>query len=426
MKMKKKTIPKSNFFHLADEALSGKRKGFKALKLFLGPAFIASVAYVDPGNFATNIQSGAEFGYGLAWVIIVANLMGMFVQLLSAKLGVATGKNLAELCQSHLPKPVSYFLWVQAEIVAMATDLAEFIGAALGFYLLFEIPLFEAAILTAIISLSLLTLQKKGFRLLEILITFFVAVIVFAFAFQIFFASVDFPLLAKGLVPKFFGEKSIFLATAILGATVMPHVIFLHSALTQKRVIGDTQEKKKKLFRFQVIDVFIAMGGAGLINLAMMILAAAVFHSRGLFSIQDIEPAYQALKEYLPYFAHLLFAIALLASGLSSSLVGTMAGQVVMQGFVPFYIPVWVRRVVTILPSLLVIKIGISPTDAMIFSQVILSFGIPFALVPLLFFTQKKELMGPLVNQKVTNLAAGAVSLFIIGLNGYLLTTSFS
>lgn len=421
--MKKRSPPK--FFTFAEEALAGKRKGWKALRLFLGPAFIASIAYIDPGNFASNIQSGAEFGYALAWVILTANLMGIFIQLLSAKLGVATGRNLAELCQTYFPRPVSYFLWIQAEIVAIATDLAELIGASLGFYLLFHIPLFESALLAAGITLLLLQLQKKGFRLIEAILVIFVAIIVLSFSLQTFFASPQLSNLFQGFIPQFPGKKSIYLATAILGSTVMPHVIFLHSALTQKRVIGDTQEKKKKLYHFQVADVLIAMGIAGLINLSMLVLAAAVFHEKGLYSIQAIDSAFYALKQYLPYASHWIFGVALLTSGISSSVVGTMAGQVILQGFVPFSIPLWVRRILTILPSLILIRAGINPISAMIFSQVVLSFGIPFALLPLLYFTQKSSLMGPLVNHPLTTLISWVITFFIISLNGYLLTSLF-
>lgn len=415
----------NQFFHYAELALTGKRKWIRSVRLFLGPAFIASVAYIDPGNFASNIQGGAEFGYLLVWVIVTANLMGIFIQLLSAKLGIASEKNLAELCRDHYKAPINICLWVISEIIAMATDIAEFIGAALGFYLLFSIPLLHAAILTAMISFLLLGMQKKGFRPLEIAITCFVAVIVFSFAVQVFFAKPNLTELASGFIPHLKGTKSILLASAILGATVMPHVIFLHSALTQKRIIGDTHEKKRKLYHFQMVDVYLAMGIAGLINLSMLVLSAALFYKKGALNISDIEPAFYAIGDFLGPYAKYLFGVALLSSGLSSSLVGTMAGQVIMQGFVRFPIPLFLRRLLTMLPSLIIIASGFSPTDAMVISQVVLSFGIPFALIPLIFFTKNKKIMGNLANKPITNVILAFVAIAIISLNLFLLKKTF-
>ena len=409
----------------AFEVLEGRKKGIRSYLPFLGPAFVASVAYIDPGNFATNIQSGAQYGYLLVWVVILANIMGMLVQILSAKVGIATGKNLAELCRDRFPKPVVYFLWILAEIVAMATDVAEIVGAALGFHLLFGIPLFGAGIITAIFNFLLLALEKKGFRPLEVIITSFVVVIVLAFAIQVFFVHPDLKGIAEGLVPRFSDRSSILLATAILGATIMPHVIYLHSALTQRRVKPKKEEHLKKLYHFQLADVYIAMTIAGLINVCMLIIAAAVFHSRGLFSIIDIEPAFKALGEIVGKFSDELFGIALLVSGLSSSIVGTMAGQIVMQGFVHFRMSIFLRRAITIIPSLIILTGILNPTSAMIFSQVILSFGIPFALIPLIMFTRNRVMMRDLTNHPLTTLAAYLVTFFVIGLNVYLIIRTF-
>jgi manganese transport protein len=410
--------------HAAAKVLDGssQRSYLARLLPFLGPAFIASVAYVDPGNFATNIQGGAEFGYTLLWVIVASNLMAMLIQSLSAKLGIATGRNLAELCREQYPKPMVFTMWVLMEVVAMATDLAEFLGAALGFYLLFGIPLGIAGILTAIITFFILGLERYGARPLEALITTMVGVIAGCYLVELFLGQPDFGQIAyHAVVPQFRGARSVILATGILGATVMPHVIFLHSSLTQHRIVTKDPGQLKKLFRYQILDVALAMGIAGLINAAMLIMAASTFHASGLTEVASIESAHQTLEPLLGRAAGWVFAVSLLASGLSSSSVGTMAGQVIMQGFLNYHIPVWLRRLVTMGPSLLVIALGFDPTKTLIVSQVFLSFGLPFAVIPLVLFTRRPDLMGVLVNRKSTTILAGSAALLIVCLNFYLL-----
>src|SRR5215218_9248027 len=363
----------------AHASLKGHRKGLARLWPFLGPAFIAAVAYVDPGNFATNISGGAKFGYLLLWVILTSNLMAMLIQSMSAKLGIATGKNLPEVCRERFPKAVTLGLWVQAEVIAMATDLAEFIGAALALNLLFGVPLFPAGLMTAVGAFAILELQRRGFRPLEAAISALVGVIVVAFAFQMFYAQPEAERILAGLfTPQFAGTESVLLAAGILGATVMPHVIYLHSALTQRRVVGRSEEEKKKIFRFELVDVVIAMAIAGTINASILIMAAALFHANGL-NVGDIDFAFEQLKVLEGNTPAILFGVALLASGLSSSSVGTMAGQVVMQGFINRRIPLFLRRLITMLPALVVLAIGLNPSRSLVISQVVLSFGIPFA-----------------------------------------------
>lgn len=408
----------------AEEILSeNSKKGiFKRLLPFLGPAFIASVAYVDPGNFATNIQGGAEFGYTLLWVIVASNLMAMLIQTLSAKLGIATGHNLAEECRNNFTRPVVYTMWILMELVAIATDLAEFLGAALGFQLLFGFPLIIGGVLTAIVTFLILGLQKYGFRPLEIAITVMVAVIAGSYLIETILDKPDVQtLLYHAFVPQFSGTESILLATGILGATVMPHAIFLHSALTQQRIIVKDPGKLKKLFRFQIYDVTIAMGIASLVNMAMLIMAAATFYRHGYTNIATIEDAHITLQPLLGQAASWIFGLSLLAAGLSSSTVGTSAGQVMMQGFIHKHIPVWLRRTITIIPSLFVISVGLDPTRTLVISQVILSFGLPFAIIPLIMFTRKKELMGILVNKKITTYIVSIIAALIIFLNIYLI-----
>jgi manganese transport protein len=408
----------------AEEALSGntKKNYFKKLIPFLGPAFIASVAYVDPGNFATNIQGGSEFGFMLLWVILASNLMAMLLQALSAKLGIATGSNLAEHCRTRFSKPTVYVMWVVMEVVAMATDLAEFLGAALGFNLLFGFPLLIGGILTAICTFLILGLQRYGFRPLEIAITVMVSIIAGSYLVETIFVRPDMGVIFyHSFVPQFSGTESILLATGILGATVMPHAIFLHSALTQQRIIVKNPDKLKKLFRFQILDVTIAMGIASLVNMAMLIMAASTFYKHGFTNIATIEEAHKTLQPLLGKAASWIFAISLLASGLSSSTVGTHAGQVIMQGFLQKHIPIWIRRLVTIVPSILVIAIGLDPTRTLVMSQVILSFGLPFAIIPLIIFTGKKEIMGVLVNKKLTTFIVYIIAALIILLNIFLI-----
>jgi manganese transport protein len=389
---------------------------------FMGPAFVASVAYVDPGNFATNIQGGAKFGYTLLWVIVASNLMAMLLQTLSAKLGIATGRNLAEHCRDHFPRPMVLVMWVVMELVAMATDLAEFLGAAVGFNLLLGIPLWVAGILTAVVTFAILGLERFGFRTVEAVITALVGVVAFCYLIETVLDRPEWKaVLFHAVVPRFSGTESILLAVGILGATVMPHAIFLHSALTQGRIVVKEPAQQRRLFLYEVVDVFIAMGLASIINAAMLIMAAATFYRQGLTSIGTLEEAYRTLEPLLGRAAGWVFAISLLASGLSSSAVGTMAGQVIMQGFLQRHIPIWIRRLTTIIPSLVVIAIGLDPTRTLVISQVVLSFGLPFAVIPLVYFTSRSNLMGILVNRQATTAAAWSIAALIVGLNLYLI-----
>jgi len=410
----------------AQASLAGERHGLRAIWPFLGPAFIGAVAYVDPGNFATNMAGGAKYGYLLLWVILAANVMAMIIQSMSAKLGIATGQNLPEVCRERFSRRTSVGLWLQAEVIAMATDLAEFLGAALGFHLLFGTPLFLAGLVTGVIAFVILGLQARGFRPLEAVITGLVGVIVIGFAFQVFLAKPSASGVAHGLTtPQFAGSGRVLLAAGILGATVMPHVIYLHSALTQRRVVGADDAQKQRIYRFERIDVIIAMGIAGIVNMSMLMIAAAVFHSRGLTELGDLEDVYVGLGTYLGEHSDTAFGIALLASGLSSSSVGTLAGQVVMQGFIRRQIPLYLRRGLTMAPALILLAIGVNASSALVLSQVVLSFGIPFALIPLLLFCRNRELMGALVNRRITNVAAVVAAGVIIALNIFLLGETF-
>ncbi len=408
----------------AKEILEGrsKKRGVARLLPFLGPAFIASVAYMDPGNFATNIQGGAQFGYLLLWVIMASNLMAMLIQALSAKLGIATGMNLAEQCRAHFPRWVVIGMWILMELVAMATDLAEFLGAALGFNLLLGIPLWVAGILAAIATFMILGLERYGARPLEAVITALVSVIAFSYLIETVLGRPDWgQVLFHAVVPQFSGQESILLATGILGATVMPHVIFLHSSLTQGRVVVRDPGQLRRLFHFEIVDILIAMGLAGAINAAMLMMAAATFHTTGHTGIGTIEEAHKTLEPLLGSAASWIFAVSLLASGLSSSSVGTMAGQVIMQGFLHRHIAVWIRRLTTMVPSLIVIMVGLDPTRTLVISQVVLSFGLPFAVIPLIMFTRRRDLMGSLANSRITNVLIILVAGFIVFLNLYLL-----
>jgi manganese transport protein len=403
-----------------------KRRGLRRVLPFLGPAIVASVAYLDPGNFATNLEGGATFGYLLVWVVVASNLMAMLIQMLSAKLGIATGRNLAELCREHYPRWLVWTMWVLMELVAMATDLAEFLGAALGFYLLFGMPLWIAGLVTALVTFLIMGLERFGFRPLEAVIAVLVGVIAACYVVELGLAGPIWRDVAYHAIrPAFRGPESVLLATGILGATVMPHVIFLHSALTQGRIATRSDEQLKRLFRFQLVDVGLAMSIAGLVNAAMLIMAARTFHDRGLLDVDAIEKAYMTLEPILGAAASKVFALSLLAAGLSSSAVGTMSGQVIMQGFLSFHIPVWLRRIVTMTPALVVIIIGLDPTRTLVLSQVVLSFGLPFALVPLVLFTRRRDLMGVLTNRRATTLAACVVTGLIIALNVYLLGHTF-
>ncbi|WP_027358746.1 Nramp family divalent metal transporter [Desulforegula conservatrix] len=400
----------------------GKQNRLSRMLPFLGPAFIASVAYIDPGNFATNIQGGAKFGYMLIWVIVASNLMAMLIQTMSAKLGIATGQNLAEHCRNQFPKPVVWLMWFIMELVAIATDLAEFLGAALGFYLLFGIPLLAGAFLTAIATLLILGLERYGFRPLEAVISGMLGIIALCYLIETLIGKPDWGQIAyHAVVPQFSGSESVILASGIIGATVMPHVIFLHSALTQNRIVVKNKEQLRRLFRFQIADVVIAMGIAGLVNIAMLIMAATAFYKTGLTHIASIEEAHRTLEPLFGKAAKWIFGVSLLVAGLSSSTVGTSAGQVIMQGFLQRHIPVWVRRLVTIAPSLLVIGLGLDPTSTLVVSQVVLSFGLPFAIIPLVMFTSRKDIMGDLTNRALTTVVVSMIAALIIALNIYLI-----
>jgi manganese transport protein len=386
---------------------------------------VACVAYVDPGNFATNISGGAKYGYLLLWVIVAANLMAMLIQYLSAKVGIATGSNLPELCREHFPRPVSWGLWVQAELIAMATDLAEFVGAAIALNLLFGVPLFAAGLITAVVAFAILAMQSRGYRRFELVIAGLLGVIMLGYLYDTLRIGADWGAAAHGLLPGFAGTDSILLATGILGATVMPHVIYLHSALTQRRIPTRDDGERRRLLRFQRIDVVLAMGIAGLVNMSMLIIAASLFHGSGRTAVDSIEGAHAGFTALAGPAAGLAFALALLASGFASSSVGTFAGQVVMQGFIARAIPLAVRRLVTMTPALVVLAIGLNPTRSLVISQVVLSFGIPFALIPLVMLTRRRNVMGALVNRRKTTVVAGVVAALIIALNLFLLKQTF-
>ena len=400
------------------------RRGFGARMALLGPAFVACIAYVDPGNFATNIAGGSKYGYMLLWVLLGANLMAMLIQNLSAKIGIATGRNLPELAREHFPRPVTFGLWVQAELIAMATDLAEFVGAAIALNLLFGIPLLPSGLITAVAAFGILALQSRGYRRFELAILGFLAVILLGFLYDTLKIGFDAGDAAKGFVPKLDGSDSLLLAVGILGATVMPHVIYLHSALTQNRVHAKDDAEKRVLLRFNRIDVSFAMGLAGLINMSMLVIAASLFFNNGP-TVDTIEGAQAGFKDMVGPSAAIAFALALLASGFASSSVGTYAGQVVMQGFIARTIPLALRRAITMAPALVVLAIGVDPTKALVISQVVLSFGIPFALIPLVLLTRRKDVMGALVNRPITTAVAAVVAAIISGLNVFLLLDTF-
>jgi manganese transport protein len=390
----------------------------------LGAAFVAAIAYVDPGNFATNISGGAKFGYLLLWVVLAANLMGMLIQNLSAKVGVATGKNLPELCRELFPKRVSIGLWIQAEAIAMATDLAEFVGAAIALNLLFDVPLFPAGLITAVVAFGILGLRTKGYRRFELAIGAMLGIILLGFLYDTFQIGGDAGDVLGGFVPGFAGSESVLFAVGILGATVMPHVIYLHSSLTSDRMKASSEKDKRRILKYQRVDVMIAMTLAGIVNMAMLVIAASLFHGTGA-DIETLQEAHHGFTVAVGGGAALAFAVALLASGFASSSVGTLAGQVVMQGFINRTIPLFLRRLVTMIPALIVLAVGLDPTRALVLSQVLLSFGIPFALIPLVLITRRKDVMGELVNRPITTAVASGVAAVIIALNIFLLVSTF-
>ena len=394
----------------------GRIRGVAAL---FGPAFVAAVAYVDPGNFATNFSAGAQFGYGLAWVVALANLMAMMVQYLSAKVGVATGRDLPELCRERYPRAVTRVLWVQAELIAIATDLAEFVGAAIGLNLLFHVPPLAAGLMTAVIAFGILALHQRGYRRFELAITALLGIVSLGFAYDLVAAHAAPARMVGGFVPHL-PASSLLLASGIIGATVMPHVIYLHSALTKSRIHCADDAERRELMKFQRLDVVVALGAAGLINLAMLFVAAALFSRTSGHAVNSLEAAHAGLGHLIGGGAALAFAVALLASGLSSSSVGTYAGQVVMQGFVHRRIPLFARRALTMLPALVVLGLNLPATASLVLSQVVLSFGIPFALVPLLLLTRRADVMGALVNRRLTTAATAGIAAVIIGLNVFL------
>jgi manganese transport protein len=397
----------------------------RAILIMLGPAFVASVAYVDPGNFATNISAGAKYGYLLVWVIIAANLMAMLIQYLSAKLGIVTDRDLPENFREHYPRRLSWAMWVQAELISMSTDIAEFIGAALGLNLLFGVPLLPAGFITGIVALGILGLQRHGYRRFEVAITALLGLIFLGFLYEALKIGPSASGTVHGLVPHFAGNDSLYLAVGIIGATVMPHAIYLHSALTNKRVPARNDDERRRVLRFERLDVIIALGIAGFVNLTMLIVAAKLFHTHGLIGVDTIQGAHHGFTNLVGGGAALVFAVALLSSGLSSSSVGTYAGQVVMAGFINLRIPLLVRRIVTMAPALIVLAIGVSPTSALVLSQVVLSFGIPFALIPLVMLTSRRDVMGVHVNSRLTTTLAWGMAVLISGLNVFLLAQTF-
>jgi manganese transport protein len=393
----------------------------RATMAMLGPAFVAAVAYVDPGNFATNIQGGAKYGYLLLWVVLLANLMAMLVQYLSAKLGVVTERNLPELCRERFPRWVSWGLWMQAELMAMSTDIAEFLGAALGLNLLFGVPLFTAGLITGGIAFAVLELQTRGFRRFEIAITALLGIVFAGFLYETLRIGPSVHQSLRGLLPGLSGSGALYLAVGIVGATVMPHVIYLHSALTNGRMPVRNDSERRRVLRFERLDVIIALGFAGAVNLAMLAAAAKLFHTPALSGTSTIQAAHTGIEQLVGGGAAIAFAVALLASGISSSSVGTYAGQVVMAGFIKVRIPVLVRRAVTMLPALVILALGVSPTGALVLSQVVLSFGIPLALLPLVVLTSRRAVMGVHVNRLLTSVLAFGVAGLITVMNGFLI-----
>lgn len=391
---------------------------------FVGPAFVASIAYMDPGNFATNIAGGSDFRYQLLWVLLWSNLMAILVQLLSAKLGIATGMSLPRNCREHFPRRVNYFLWGAGEISALATDLAEFLGAALGFSLLFGMPLFPAALLTGVATFLILGVERLGFRKLEYVIMAFVGVISLAYVVELFLAQPPWGTIAYHIAVPQLNEKSIYVAVGMLGATVMPHVVYLHSALVlpRREEMGHTDHARH--FRMERMEVLVAMNVAWVINSAMVIMSAAVFHDRGM-PVQSIKQAHQTLTPLLGQLSSTLFAVALLASGLASSAVGTLAGQVILEGFLDVKMSIFLRRLITMLPALAIIALGLDPLKILVLSQVCLSFSLPFAIGPLVWLTSRRDVMGEQVNRPLTTYLAVVVTAIIVGLNGLLLYQVF-
>jgi manganese transport protein len=403
------------------EALAGRRGRVATGWLFAGPAIVASIAYIDPGNFATNIQAGARYGYSLLWVVLAANLIAMLFQALSAKLGIVTGRNLAELSRDRFPQPVPVLMWIVSEIAAMATDLAEFLGGAIGLSILFGISLLTGMAATAIITYAALLFGGSGFRRIEILIAAFVAIIGICYLVELFIAPVDWGAAAHGLVtPRIADADALLIAVGIVGATVMPHAVYLHSALTQSRTPVRSDVERERVLRYSNREVVAALCVAGAINIAMVIMAAAAFNS-GHPDVAEIETAYHTLTPLLGAGAAAVFLVSLIASGISSSVVGTMGGQIIMQGFFRQSIPIWLRRLVTMIPAFAVVMMGASATKALVLSQVILSLALPVPMIALVILSSDKQIMGPFANGAPTRILATACASVVIILNGVLL-----
>jgi manganese transport protein len=409
----------------AQALLTGQRRGLRASLAFAGPAVIASIAYMDPGNFATNIQAGAKYGYELLWVVLLANMVAMLFQALSAKLGIVTGRNLAEMCREQFPAPIVWAMWVVSEIAAMATDLAEFLGGAIGLSLLFQTPLLVGMAVTAVVTYGILMLQGRGFRPVELIIGGLVGLISFCYLLEMFIAPVDWGAAALGtVVPRLADGGALLLAVGIVGATVMPHALYLHSGLTQGRTPVRNTEDRRKVLRFSNQEVIIALAVAGLVNMAMVMMASSAFHA-GHSDVAEIEAAYHTLAPLLGIGAAGVFLVSLIASGVSSSAVGTMAGQMIMQGFVRFRIPIWLRRLVTMAPAFVVVGLGVNATQALVLSQVVLSITLPLPMVALIVFTRRTDIMGSFANRRLTNVAAIAGAMLVLLLNTILLLQTF-
>jgi manganese transport protein len=410
---------------VASKVLAGHRGGPRAYLAFVGPAVIASIAYMDPGNFATNIQAGARYGYGLLWVVLLANAIAMLFQALSAKLGIVTGRNLAEMCRDQFPRPVAWGMWVISEIAAMATDLAEFLGGAIGLSLLFGIPLFYGMIVTGFIVYGILMFERFGFRPIELIIGNLVVAIALCYLIEMFIAPVDWHAAALHTVlPQIADGEALLLSVGIIGATVMPHAVYLHSGLTQARIPARDVNEKRKIVRISNTEVIVALAVAGMVNMAMVMMASSAFHA-GHSDVAEIETAYHTLTPLLGGAAAGVFLVSLLASGVSSSTVGTLAGQMIMQGFVGFRIPIWVRRLVTMLPAFVVVGLGANATYALVISQVVLSIALPLPMIALIMFTRRNDIMGAFANGKVTNVVAIAGTVGVLLLNALLILQTF-
>ena len=411
---------------VARSALAGQRRGVRAYLALAGPAVIASIAYMDPGNFATNIQAGAKYGYGLLWVVLLANLIAMLFQALSAKLGIVTGRNLAEMCREHFPRPIVWAMWVVSEIAAMATDLAEFLGGAIGLSLLFHMPLLAGMAITAVVTYGILMFEGFGFRPIELIIGSLVGLIGLCYLVEMFIVPVDWASAAMHtVVPQIADTEALLLAVAIIGATVMPHAVYLHSGLTQARMPVRNDDERRRLLHFSNREVIVALAVAGLVNMAMVMMASSAFHA-GHPEVAEIETAYHTLTPLLGIGAASVFLVSLIASGISSSTVGTMAGQMVMQGFVAFRIRIWVRRLVTILPAFMIVALGVNATKALVISQVVLSIALPLPMISLLIFTGRVDIMGAFANRKATHLAAVIGTTVVLLLNTFLIIQTFA